>query len=330
VAFLTLNGVDVPVATGGAERTRVYVGGHGARGLAGGYLRTQRADKREWTFTTTPLPVSEVPAWEGLIRGAGHHWPFDSNAISDRGLAPELGVHTVYSTGSMTNAGNYGMASGYSGTTARLEWYVGQTPAWSIITVAYQAGWWRWVKRSDGALFRTGVVESARTLDTLGYDATTGRLWQRAWIEGGSAWAATQAVALGGMTLGNVSGQDRAFKCVTAGTTGGTLPTWNATLLSTVTDGTVTWQNVADSGGAGHVGDLTLVPYLVPDAWVPGIYAFHLSRPWTALPRLAATGTFAPAEVTVRGEVVEAESVRWQQSGVWQSGERLTFTLREV
>jgi hypothetical protein len=61
-----------------------------------------------------------------------------------------------------------------------------------------------------------------------------------------TAWAATTAKTVGlfirptAPTVGN----ERVYRCTTAGTTGGTQPTWPLTAGSTVTDGGVTWTEV--------------------------------------------------------------------------------------
>jgi hypothetical protein len=53
------------------------------------------------------------------------------------------------------------------------------------------------------------------------------------------AWAATHAYSLGALVFDGTYVQ----KATTAGTSGGTAPTWNATLGGTTTDGSVVWTN---------------------------------------------------------------------------------------
>jgi hypothetical protein len=61
-----------------------------------------------------------------------------------------------------------------------------------------------------------------------------------------AVWAATTAITLGARnvaptTQANASRKFQVYECTTAGTTGGTEPTWNTTVGGTTTDGTVTW-----------------------------------------------------------------------------------------
>lgn len=57
-----------------------------------------------------------------------------------------------------------------------------------------------------------------------------------------TAWAATTAKSLNDKVYGtNASGLSIAFICTTAGTTGGTEPTWNTDAGDTTTDGSVVW-----------------------------------------------------------------------------------------
>jgi hypothetical protein len=57
-----------------------------------------------------------------------------------------------------------------------------------------------------------------------------------------TAWAASAAKSIGDKVYGtNASGKNIAFRCTTAGTTGGTQPTWNTTAGATTTDGTAVW-----------------------------------------------------------------------------------------
>jgi hypothetical protein len=99
VPYLTLNGVTVPVVQDGASRSTLYLGGAGERAFSGALRRSTRARKREWRFRTGPLVQSEAVAFAGLIEGAGHHWSFDVDTWSSRGLAPSAGSASIVSGG---------------------------------------------------------------------------------------------------------------------------------------------------------------------------------------------------------------------------------------
>lgn len=100
-----------------------------------------------------------------------------------------------------------------------------------------------------------------------------------------------------------------------------------STYLNVTTAGAL---NIGAGGGA-YVDDVVALPYLLPAAWVPLLYAFHNARPWSPLPRLYAAGLLdADGEVLVEGEVTGVEYLQFHKAGAWHTGQRVSFTLREV
>jgi hypothetical protein len=63
--------------------------------------------------------------------------------------------------------------------------------------------------------------------------------------ESWGSWQANAAYALGASITRVLGGQEYLLVVVTAGTSGGTQPTWNTTLNGDTTDGTITWQTQA-------------------------------------------------------------------------------------
>ncbi len=55
MAFLTVAGTTVPVATGGCDTKITTIGDVGTRAFDGTYRNTERTTKREWTITTAPM-----------------------------------------------------------------------------------------------------------------------------------------------------------------------------------------------------------------------------------------------------------------------------------
>ncbi|WNG57380.1 hypothetical protein F0U59_23400 [Archangium gephyra] len=91
-------------------------------------------------------------------------------------------------------------------------------------------------------------------------------------------------------------------------------------------DGTVRLRSVdgADSGLHDY-SEVLVLPYVVPDAWGPLLYAFSNTRPWPALPFLRAEGAAVPGGVAeVLGQVGTVERLVGGP-GVWV--ESFDFTL---
>ncbi|MCY1080302.1 hypothetical protein [Archangium lansingense] len=79
--------------------------------------------------------------------------------------------------------------------------------------------------------------------------------------------------------------------------------------------------------GLGDFDDAVLLPYLVPDAWVPKLYALHNARAWPALPYVLAEGPrLATAGQLCLGEVGSAKTMPLRES----VAEVFDFTLYEV
>ncbi len=90
-----------------------------------------------------------------------------------------------------------------------------------------------------------------------------------------TSWAATTAKALGAQVQ-QLSSPTHVFQCTTAGTTGGTAPTWVTTLGGTTTDGTVTWTCIGIITpvlGTDYTVDQTAGRvYILPTARVSATY----------------------------------------------------------
>lgn len=335
MAFLSLNGIDVPVAWASAERTRVYVGSVDTRGLGGDVQRSQRTAKREWQFTTTPLPQSEVRAWVGLIEGAGHSWAFDTHATSSRGR-PVVASHS-YNFQASAYTGDTGVKlppllnmTGYG---RFLTWELGMAdmPEWTWVAMTplpkYQ--WGSRALRSDGVMFDNGTVAPWRNRNmrqdfNASLEFSLLRLQTSEFA--GPGWSANTSMYAGAVHYEN----GWVWECMDDfGTTGATKPAFSTVYESITLDNGLRWRNVGAT--SIRISDMALVPYLMPVAWAAPLAAWHNANPWSPLPRVHASGTFtSDARVVVRGDVTGADSVRYQEGGASVVGERLTFTLREV
>ena len=86
MAFLTLNGVTIPVAKGG-QVSPIMIGNQ-ERTFDGSLVIDRRATKREWEFETAALKQSDAEAIRGLLQSLGDVFPFNASLYSSKGMAP--------------------------------------------------------------------------------------------------------------------------------------------------------------------------------------------------------------------------------------------------
>ncbi|TQF10696.1 hypothetical protein FJV41_38100 [Myxococcus llanfairpwllgwyngyllgogerychwyrndrobwllllantysiliogogogochensis] len=253
MAFLVLNGIQVPVAEG--RRRQVNIGTD-SRAFSGAYRLGRRAVRQEWEFKTLPLPPDEVLALRGLIAGDGHTVAFEGDAFTSRGL-DQASV-----AGALFQGARFGGGMNLS-VGASSSWAMQLGAHWTALHHVYSGAagaWLQVINRSDG----------------------------RRWTQG--------------------------------------VPSENAGGLS-VASGSLA---VTGATNAVSFDDVVGLPFLVPDAWVPHLVAWHTGRAWSALPFLTASGGFTATETKVLGEVRDGEFVEFSHNGARVVGERLEFTLREV
>ncbi|MBI3585092.1 MAG: pilus assembly PilX N-terminal domain-containing protein [Nitrospinae bacterium] len=157
------------------------------------------------------------------------------------------------------------------------------------------------------------------------------------WQEAGGIWVSNSAYAIYSIITRN----SHLYKVVTAGTSGGTEPTWTTTPAGvTVNDGTVVWQEAGDMYPVNStfiIGRETTNP-----TWVTGItYKTTNSEPYTATNRIPITknghiykiaaggtsGATEPAWPTTVGAIVIDGTVVWQECGCMYAVADLPVTL---
>lgn len=332
MSFLTLNGVEFPVAS--YEVDEIVVGDSG-RALDGSPLETVRTRKTVIRGTTPPMTKAEADAWRGLLRGLGERVSFESDTYTDKGLAPSssVGSPTIGGAG----AGSVTLEGYFGG----LEWTLPQSPKWTIICAAYRPSpaWRHFVLRSDGAGWTNAVVDPDASawpspLRIAGYNSNNGILRIETPAYNGANWAASTAVSGTYRDPGNATidfGVFATFQAMTGGTTGATPPTWPGGYGDQVVDGTVTWQNVGVAFGAFR--DLVWLPYEVPDSWVPGLYSLFTASSsesvWSETsPFLTVGGDLFEGEAS--GVVGTSRGVSFADSDGWQAtGVSFDFEIRE-
>lgn len=79
-----------------------------------------------------------------------------------------------------------------------------------------------------------------------------------------TAWAATTAYSIGNIRrqlAAPTAGNERVFRCTTAGTSGGSEPAWNLGAGATTTDNTATWTEITGSSTYNSLGGSWTAPF---------------------------------------------------------------------
>lgn len=158
MAFLTLNGIVLPVAAGEASEAddSMYLG---ARSVNGVYVEDVVATRRRWDLTTPLLSRDEARALKGLLLGEGQSWSFDVDLYSDAKGAPPATTANL-SLAASTPSPKFG-AKRLAVSTATSTYWVESLPAWTV-----GVWWWdssAWVHRlqtSNGTKWEDGVQGS--------------------------------------------------------------------------------------------------------------------------------------------------------------------------
>jgi hypothetical protein len=156
-AGLYLNGINIPVSTDGAERPAPLLIGDRQRAFSGGLIDTVRARKQSLHFKTPPLAFSVTTALRGLLHGDGHHWSFNVDFYSDKGLTYSANTDVIGISGSLTGLGAYADFAA-----ARdMTWTPGYTADWTVIAWEYNSTgpvYTHWVVCSNSTQYSNGVT----------------------------------------------------------------------------------------------------------------------------------------------------------------------------
>lgn len=99
-SWLAINGIDIGAIAAekaGVSEARREIG-ETAAAFSGKLRRTRQAVKRDLTLETVPITSSDALAWDGLLRGLGEHWTFDSHMYGSKGLGPSSSASASQST----------------------------------------------------------------------------------------------------------------------------------------------------------------------------------------------------------------------------------------
>jgi hypothetical protein len=162
--YLSLNGVTVRVAVDSVSLRYVGASGEEERSPSGSLEGGPLVLKREWAMATTPVHVSEVDAWVGLIEGKGHSWPFDADFYSTRGRGPSTSVGASI----VTSLAKHGAGRLNCGLGAVVDYNAGLSSTWTVMLWRGEAGVWRhYLITSGGAKWKDGVRNDALVTDTF-------------------------------------------------------------------------------------------------------------------------------------------------------------------
>lgn len=325
MAFLTANGFDLPVAHDSARRAAPEEIGSDERMADGSLYSHRRAKKRRLEFELVWMHEAEkLEAYEGLLRGDGHVWSFDSSLYSSKGLGPSPG----YGASRVEVGGKF---ASYLDVSSSIQFLAALGSRWTLLLwKRAQDGstWERFAIRSDGAKWKDGTRNDA--LATAWAAVSGGALTLYQHVQGLTinTWAASTAYALG-QYVQPTAPNGRFYECTTAGTSGTGEPAWPTSTGATITDGTVVWTDRGLKNGS--YDDVVALPYMVPTAWPPLV---STTRAFPPLPRLevygdALLGTSSTAPVTMKGDAEGAEVQRGKSGGA-SIVQRLSAVLREV
>ena len=140
MAYLTLNGITIPVAIESPTLAYNDIGTRG-RGFSGQPYSNIQKRKRNWTFETTPLTEMEALAFEGVINGTGDFWSFDSDTSSSKGLVDTSSAPASVSASSPL----FGDKSLITSTSTSTRYTAGMFSGWLDMTINF------WTNRASGA-----------------------------------------------------------------------------------------------------------------------------------------------------------------------------------
>ena len=156
--FLTLNGLEVPVRNGSAQREADERIGEVTRAWGGQLRKSEQARKQAYACETPIVTAADAKAYRGLIEGDGHYWGFETDVYSSKGLGPSAGTApTISNTIQQVGANSGRQTNGHSvtfPTELGSEWTVAvwRGPSVGLAHV---------VVRSDGAKWEDGVRNDA-------------------------------------------------------------------------------------------------------------------------------------------------------------------------
>lgn len=163
MAFLRLNGIDVPIAISGGFKQTPEILGSRKRAFSGDLRETRRARKRSWSCQTTPITEATALPLIALIEGQGYSWRFDADTdeYGGKGLGPASGSNYTLSTADGKFDGHVSIASTAGHFIRFAAGFIGDYTVfhWKDEDDAGDFDWtYHYTYLSDGTKYRNGVA----------------------------------------------------------------------------------------------------------------------------------------------------------------------------
>ncbi len=278
-AFLTLNGVAIPVFRDSLKEDWYDVGNGPVRGPSGVVISTRTARLRKWTFQTPPMAPAIYNFYRKWIEGFGGYWSWDTwEKISSVGFTNTAAGTWTYPSGT---AGKYGDA---------IE--IGSASVFGA-KFSYRMG----VQRVGGYSPSTDGITMLFWRNSAGY----------------AHWNVTGA----GVYLRNAAANPSGFTQYKDGVVGSHSIGVITSIHETTSP--YTGLHGYLTGGAGSAmtfDEWVVLPMAIPATGLftgstgkftgtqatiaADIYTFHNSRRWSDLPKLIANGDFLAGESAVQ------------------------------
>lgn len=168
--LLTINGIEVLCTASDWEPVRM---GEVVRSINGWPRRTATVKKANYRFSSSLLTLAEAEALRGLVEGDGHVLSFEDASSASAHLYTSRETAPVYAAPGTLRVSTGGRWGAFLRITAddSVVWPVlpASTGPWSVLMWRNETSsglWAHYLCRSDGAVFRNGVLDGAKTAST--------------------------------------------------------------------------------------------------------------------------------------------------------------------
>lgn len=153
--FLTVNKIAISVANESAQVEEQEHGGARSRAHDGTLRSFVQAFKRAWSVETPIETQANLEAIKALARGRGHHWNFDADLYSDKGLNGSANTGTTQTAGSAKfGAGKMTVGA----TTGTITFAANLGTRWTVMVWRYEgAAWVHYIVTYDGTTTKKWV-----------------------------------------------------------------------------------------------------------------------------------------------------------------------------